>query len=110
MPQRYDREALTELIQQVVQEELQKCHTAAPPSVTAVTDLIQDEIRQTILLSPQSGAEAPTLSYTDVLQASTLLMARFLHPLAETSQRSPSPIHRPALQTGYRLNPRKSTV
>lgn len=42
VPERYYRETLTELIRQVVRKELQNCHTAAPPIITAVADLIRD--------------------------------------------------------------------
>lgn len=110
VPARDDRESLTELIRQVVREELQRHYGSAPPSAAALTDVIREEIRQVVHPSPPTRTEPPTLSYADALRVSTPSTARFPHPPTGPPRRFPSPSHRTTLQSDFRPGPRKSTV
>lgn len=84
VPKSDGRESLSELIWQVLREELQKSRAAASPSVTAFTDVIWNEISQFLPSLPPLQAEPPMLLRRYPVWISTPSTARFLHSPAGT--------------------------
>lgn len=83
-----ERHALAEFIRSIVREELRQLQAVGPqPHVSAITDVIRNEIRQAVQpltpLAPSPSPEVPVLTYASAVRAPAPIAAAPIVPTLE---------------------------